>query len=78
MANADITAPPPLRTTTAKPKMTPYYALLIIALLAMITACIILYAEVQRLKKEKGGAWVDRPAATAVVDGREFEGVAVV
>ncbi len=47
MADADIIAPPTLRVTTPKPRMTVYYALLIIALVAMLTACIFLYMVIR-------------------------------
>ena len=43
-----IMAPPTFRVAPPKPKMTIYYALLIIALLAMLTACLFLYLEIRR------------------------------
>jgi hypothetical protein len=48
MAQVDITAPPTLRVAAPKPKMTIYYALLIIALCAMLTACLFMYLEIKR------------------------------
>ena len=48
MAQPDFIAPPILRVTAPKPKMTVYYALLILALVAMLTACLILYLEIRR------------------------------
>ncbi len=48
MAQADITAPPAFRTASPKPKMTIYYALLIIALCAMLTACLFMFLEIKR------------------------------
>ena len=48
MAQADLITSPPLRVVTPKPKMTIYYALLIIALVAMLTACLFLYLEIRR------------------------------
>jgi hypothetical protein len=48
MADADIMAPPTFRTAAPKPKMTVYYALLIIALCAMLTACLFMYLEIKR------------------------------
>jgi hypothetical protein len=48
MAQLDITAPPALRVAAPKPKMTIYYALLIIALCAMLTACLFMYLEIRR------------------------------
>jgi hypothetical protein len=56
MAKVEIIAPPTIRVAAPKPKMTIYYALLIIALCAMLAACGILYAEVSRLKRERGGS----------------------
>jgi hypothetical protein len=47
VADPDLTAPP-IRVVAPKPKMTVYFALLIIALLAMLTACIFLYMEIGR------------------------------
>jgi hypothetical protein len=43
MAEADLIAPPTLRVAVAKPKFGIYYALLIIALCAMLVACGVLY-----------------------------------
>jgi hypothetical protein len=48
MAEVDFTAPPTLRVAAPKPKMTIYYALLIIALCAMLTACLFMYLEIKR------------------------------
>ena len=48
MADLNITAPPTLRVVAPKPKMTIYYALLIIALCAMLTACLFMYLEIKR------------------------------
>jgi hypothetical protein len=48
MADVDITAPPAIRPAAPKPKMTIYYALLIIALCAMLVACLFLYLEIKR------------------------------
>jgi hypothetical protein len=47
MADPEVIAPPTLRVVTPKPRMTVYYALLIIALLAMLTACIFLYMVIR-------------------------------
>jgi len=41
-------APPTLRVVAPKPKMTVYYALLIVALIAMLFACLFMYLEVRR------------------------------
>ncbi len=43
MAQGDLIGPPTLRVATSKPKFGIYYALLIIALCAMLVACGILY-----------------------------------
>jgi hypothetical protein len=48
MAEVDITAPPVIRTAAPKPKMNIYYALLIIALVAMLVACLFMYLEIKR------------------------------
>ncbi len=55
MAQADFIAQPTLRVVQPKPKMTIYYALLIVALVAMMTACLFLGLEVRRLRREYGG-----------------------
>ncbi len=70
MADPNPMAPPTLRVVTPKPKMTIYYALLIISLCAMLTACLFLYLEIRRF----GGfgavqgrvSSLDRPAATSL------------
>ena len=69
MADAEVefTAPTTFRTVAPKPKMTVYYALLIIALCAMLTACLFMYLEIKRFGgfgtvKGKIGA-MERPAA---------------
>jgi hypothetical protein len=66
MADPELMAPPTMRVATPKPRMTVYYALLIIALGGMLTACIFLYMVVRTF----GGfgavqgrvSFVDRPA----------------
>jgi hypothetical protein len=76
MANVDITAPPVLRTTAAKPKMNIYYALLIISLCAMLVACLFLFLEIKRFGgfgTVKGRmSSIDRPASSQVADAREL------
>jgi hypothetical protein len=47
MAEDDL-MPAAIRIAAPKPRMTVYYALLILALLAMLTACGFLYAEISR------------------------------
>ncbi len=71
MAQADITAPPAFRTASPKPKMTIYYALLIIALCAMLTACLFMFLEIKRFGgfgavKGKVSS-VERPLSTQLV-----------
>lgn len=48
MAEVDITAAPVIRAAAPKPKMNIYYALLIIALCAMLTACLFMFLEIKR------------------------------
>ena len=48
MAQPDLIATPTLRVVAPKPRMTIYYTLLIIALVAMLTACLFLYLEIRR------------------------------
>ena len=72
MADVDFSAPPTFRTVAPKPKMTVYYALLIIALFAMLTACLFMYLEIKRFGgfgtvKGKIGA-VARPVVMLVAD----------
>jgi len=43
MAQGDLATPPTVRVAVAKPKFGIYYALLIIALCAMLVACGVLY-----------------------------------
>jgi hypothetical protein len=47
MADPELMPQPTLRVVTPKPKMTIYYTLLIIALGAMVTACIFLYMVIR-------------------------------
>lgn len=48
MAQADLITTPTFRMAVAKPKFGVYYAMLIIALCAMLTACLILFLEIRR------------------------------
>jgi hypothetical protein len=48
MAEIDIAAPPTPRVAAPKPTMTIYYALLISALIAMLTACLFMFLEIKR------------------------------
>lgn len=48
MAQAELLAPPAMRYAAAKPKMTIYFALLIISLVAMLIACLIMFLEIKR------------------------------
>lgn len=68
MADIDITQPA-FRVVQPKPKMTVYFALLIVALCAMLTACGFMYAEVRRLQREKSSS-LDRPTKTLVASAR--------
>ena len=56
-----IIAPPVLRVAAPKPKMTVYYALLILALLAMLTACLFMYLEIRRFDEKD--RWTGKMAA---------------
>jgi hypothetical protein len=47
MAEIDFTAAPVFRTSAPKAKMTIYFALLIIALFALMIACGFMYAEIR-------------------------------
>ena len=74
MAEIDITAPPTLRVAAPKPKMTIYYALLIIALCAMLTACLFMFLEIKRFGgfgavKGKVSS-VERVVSTLLADAR--------
>lgn len=72
MAEPDFTVAPAIRVVAPKPKMTVYYAMLILALLAMLTACLFLYLEIRRF----GGFAVvqgrvsslERPGQTLLAD----------
>jgi len=64
MADPELIAPPMLRVVSPKPKMTVYYALLIIALLAMLTACLFLYLEIRRF-----GGFGTVPGRVASIEG---------
>jgi hypothetical protein len=48
MAKSTPIATPTLRVVAPKPKMTIYFALLIIALIAMLFACLFLFLEIRR------------------------------
>jgi hypothetical protein len=76
MAEVDITAPPTLRVAAPKPKMTIYYALLIIALCGMLTACLFMYLEIKRFGgfgAVKGKvALVQRAAPIVFADTRQW------
>jgi hypothetical protein len=48
MAQPDFVATPAIRVVAPKPRMTIYSALLIIALIAMLVACLFLYLEIRR------------------------------
>jgi uncharacterized membrane protein len=48
MAEPDPMMPPTIRVAAPKPRMTVYYALMILSLLAMLTACLFMYLEIRR------------------------------
>ncbi|HEX2477437.1 MAG TPA: hypothetical protein VHK01_21960 [Lacipirellulaceae bacterium] len=48
MAQADLMTPPAIRVATPKARMTVYFALLIIALLALLAGCFFLWLEIGR------------------------------
>jgi uncharacterized membrane protein len=70
MAQPDMMMPPPIRVGAPKAKMTIYFALLIIALVAMLIGCLFLYLEIRRF----GGfgtvpgkvSLVERPGQTLI------------
>ena len=72
MAQGNLTAPPVIRGGAPKAKMTVYFALLIISLVAMLLACLFMYLEIRRF----GGfgvikgtvSAVERPGQVLVVD----------
>jgi hypothetical protein len=68
MAQPDFGTTPTLRVVAPKPRMTIYYALLIIALVAMLTACLFLYLEIRRF----GGFGAVPGQVTSVQFGEEF------
>jgi hypothetical protein len=69
-----IMVPPTLRVVAPKPKMTIYYALLILALLAMLTACLFMYLEIRRLTSAGPVSGkvssLERPTRTLLADQR--------
>jgi hypothetical protein len=65
MAEDDL-MPAAIRIAAPKPRMTVYYALLILALLAMLTACGFLYAEIRRFG---GFGVVPQRIAATTIDG---------
>jgi len=69
MAQPDITTVPSFRRAAPKAKMTVYFAMLIISLVAMLVGCLFLYLEIGRF----GGfgaiqgsvvSSIEKPAAT--------------
>lgn len=48
MALADPIAPMPIRTGAPKAKMTVYFAMLIISLIALLFGCLFMYLEIRR------------------------------
>ena len=68
MANADFTTQPAMRVAVQKPKFGIYYALLIIALLALVVACSFLYAYI----KSYGGFGTVKGKVSAVARSQEL------
>jgi hypothetical protein len=66
VADPDLTSPT-LRVIAPKPKMTIYFALLILSLLAMLTACIFLYLEISRYWRENNGQSIAALPPTSVL-----------
>jgi len=64
----ELMAPPPIRMGAPKAKMTIYFALLIISLIALLLACLFMYLEIRRFGgfgTVKGRiSSLDRPAQT--------------
>jgi uncharacterized membrane protein len=48
MAQIDFTPAPAFRTAAPKARMNVYFAMLIIALVAMLVACLFMYLEIRR------------------------------
>jgi uncharacterized membrane protein len=72
MAQADMMAPPVIRSGAPKAKMTIYFALLIISLVALLLGCLFMYLEIRRFGgfgMIKGTVTaVERPAQMLLVD----------
>lgn len=70
MAQPEFMTMAPIRPAAPKAKMTIYFAMLIIALIAMLVTCIFLYLEVKQsggFGQVKGGLTaIDRPTVKAV------------
>jgi hypothetical protein len=48
MAQTDLMTPPGIRVASPKPRMTIYFALLIISLVALLAGCFFLWREISR------------------------------
>jgi|tagenome__1003787_1003787.scaffolds.fasta_scaffold19492529_1 hypothetical protein len=68
MAESDLMVQPTLRVAVAKPKFGIYYALLIIALCAMLVGCGVLYKYV----KDFGGFGAVKGKITAIERGADY------
>lgn len=68
MAESDLIAPPTIRVAVTKPKFGIYYALLIIALCAMLVACGVLYKFV----KDFGGFGAVKGRISAVSQRADY------
>jgi hypothetical protein len=67
MSQPDFISTPTLRVAAPKPKMTVYYALLILALVCMLTACLIMYLEIRRF-----GGFGTVPQRISVIERSDF------
>ena len=80
MAQAELLAPPTLRYAAAKPKMTIYFALLIIALVAMLIACLIMFLEIKRFGgfgAVKGNASIERAPQSVLIAHSRIGGASI-
>jgi hypothetical protein len=78
MAEPDLAPPPTLRAAVVKPKMTIYYALLIVAFVALLVACLFLYLEIRRFQREATGASLSGASHSLVAVAIRADGAATV
>jgi hypothetical protein len=55
MATPDLMAPPVIRSGAPKAKMTIYFALLIISLVALLLGCLFMYLEIRNFWADEKG-----------------------